>query len=132
MSGLLRHPDSIRYNDARYGLWSIPHSSPVGCAGAHRDRDAHTGQTVADLRGQGSAPNVTVAFGVDAARLTALWVERVRNLAANTLVDAKAGRHGAGQLCPWSRVTPTDTLNVCRRYSPSSDAADDGSISGLR
>jgi hypothetical protein len=25
-------------------------------------------------------PNVTVAFGVDAARLTQLWVERVGNL----------------------------------------------------
>jgi inosine-uridine nucleoside N-ribohydrolase len=39
------------------------------------------GQTVADLRGQGSAPpNVTVALGVDAARLTHLWVERVGEL----------------------------------------------------
>jgi pyrimidine-specific ribonucleoside hydrolase len=39
------------------------------------------GQTVADLEGQtGERPNVTVAFGVDASRLTHLWVERVKTL----------------------------------------------------
>jgi inosine-uridine nucleoside N-ribohydrolase len=39
------------------------------------------GQTVADLHGQGNAPpNVTVAFGVNAARLTHLWVKRIGNL----------------------------------------------------
>jgi inosine-uridine nucleoside N-ribohydrolase len=39
------------------------------------------GQTVADLRVQGNtSPNVSVAFGVDATRLTHLWGERVGNL----------------------------------------------------
>jgi inosine-uridine nucleoside N-ribohydrolase len=42
----------------------------------------HTrGQTVADLRMQGDTPpNATVAVGVDAERLTELWVERVESL----------------------------------------------------
>jgi inosine-uridine nucleoside N-ribohydrolase len=82
--GLLRHPDSIRYND-------VPAMAYVVDPSLFTCRDVHVrietqgqltrGQTVADLRGQGSAPpNVTVAFGVDAARLTALWVERVGNL----------------------------------------------------
>lgn len=82
--GLLRHPDSIRYND-------VPAMAYVVDPSLFTCRDVHVrietqgqltrGQTVADLRGQGSPPpNVTVAFGVDAARLTALWVERVGNL----------------------------------------------------
>jgi inosine-uridine nucleoside N-ribohydrolase len=82
--GLLHHPDSIRYND-------VPAMAYVVDPSLFTCRDVHVrietqgqltrGQTVADLRGQGSAPpNVTVAFGVDAARLTALWVERVGNL----------------------------------------------------
>ena len=82
--GLLRHPDSIRYND-------VPAMAYVIDPSLFTCRDVHVrietqgqltrGQTVADLRGQGSAPpNVTVAFGVDAARLTHLWVERVGEL----------------------------------------------------
>jgi inosine-uridine nucleoside N-ribohydrolase len=82
--GLLRHPDGIRYND-------VPAMAYVVDPLLFTCRDVHVrigtqgqltrGQTVADLRGQGSSPpNVTVAFGVDAARLTALWVERVGNL----------------------------------------------------
>jgi inosine-uridine nucleoside N-ribohydrolase len=82
--GLLRHPDSIRYND-------VPAMAYVIDPSLFTCRDVHVcietqgrltrGQTVADLRGQGSAPpNVTVALGVDAARLTHLWVERVGEL----------------------------------------------------
>jgi inosine-uridine nucleoside N-ribohydrolase len=82
--GLLRHPDSIRYND-------VPAMAYVLDPSLFTCRDVHVcietqgqltrGQTVADLRRQGSAPpNVTVAFGVDAARLTHLWVERVGTL----------------------------------------------------
>jgi inosine-uridine nucleoside N-ribohydrolase len=82
--GLLRHPDSIRYNDVP-ALAYVIDSSLFTCRDVHvcieTQGQLTRGQTVADLRGQGSAPpNVTVAFGVDAARLTHLWVERVGNL----------------------------------------------------
>ena len=81
---LLRHPDSIRYNDVPAMAYVID-PSLFSCRDVQVRIETQgqltRGQTVADLRGQGSAPpNVTVAFGVDATRLTALWVERVRNL----------------------------------------------------
>jgi inosine-uridine nucleoside N-ribohydrolase len=82
--GLLRHADSVRYNDVPAMAYVID-PSLFTCQDVHvriETQGQHTrGQTVADLRGQGGAPpNVTVAFAVDAARLTQLWVERVGNL----------------------------------------------------
>jgi inosine-uridine nucleoside N-ribohydrolase len=82
--GLLRHPDSIRYNDVPAMAYVID-PSLFTCQDAHVRVETQgqltRGQTVADLRAQGSAPpNVTVAFGVDAARLTHMWAERVGNL----------------------------------------------------
>jgi inosine-uridine nucleoside N-ribohydrolase len=82
--GLLRHPDHIRYNDVPAMAYVID-PSLFSCQEVHVRIETHgqltRGQTVADLRGQGNAPpNVTVAFGVDATRLTDLWVERVENL----------------------------------------------------
>jgi len=82
--GLLRHPDSIRYNDVPAMAYVID-ASLFTCQEVHVRIETQgqltRGQTVADLRGQRTAPpNVTVAFGVDAARLTHLWVERVGNL----------------------------------------------------
>jgi inosine-uridine nucleoside N-ribohydrolase len=82
--GLLRHADGVRYND-------VPAMAYVIDPSLFTCRDVHVrvetqgqltrGQTVADLRDQGRAPpNVTVALGVDAARLTHLWVECVGNL----------------------------------------------------
>ncbi|HSF31702.1 MAG TPA: nucleoside hydrolase [Candidatus Tectomicrobia bacterium] len=82
--GLLRQPDSIRYNDVPAMAYVID-ASLFACRDVYVriETQGHLtrGQTVADLRGQGSAPpNVTVAFGVDAPRLTHLWVERVSHL----------------------------------------------------
>jgi inosine-uridine nucleoside N-ribohydrolase len=82
--GLLRDPDSIRYNDVPAVAYVID-PSLFTCQNAYMRIETQglrtRGQTVADLRVQGSAsPNVTVAFGVDAVRLTHLWVERVGNL----------------------------------------------------
>ncbi len=82
--GLLRDPDSIRYNDVP-ALAYVIDPSLFTCRNVHVRIETQgqltRGQTVADLRGQGSPPpNVSVAFGVDAARLTQLWVERVGNL----------------------------------------------------
>jgi inosine-uridine nucleoside N-ribohydrolase len=82
--GLLRHPDNIRYNDVPAMAYVID-PSLFTCQDVHVRIETQgqltRGQTVADLHGQGSTPpNVTVAFGVDAARLTQLWAERVGNL----------------------------------------------------
>jgi pyrimidine-specific ribonucleoside hydrolase len=82
--GLLRHADSIRYNDVPAMAYVID-PALFTCQDVYVRIETQgqltRGQTVADLRGQGSAPpNVTVAFAVDAARLTQLWVERVGNL----------------------------------------------------
>jgi pyrimidine-specific ribonucleoside hydrolase len=81
---LLRHADSIRYNDVPAMAYAID-PSLFTCRDVHvrieTQGELTRGQTVADLRGQGGEPpNVTVAFAVDAARLTQLWVERVSNL----------------------------------------------------
>ena len=80
----MRHPDSIRYNDVPAVAYVIDHSL-FTCQQVYvcieTQGQLTRGQTVADLYGQSSAPpNVTVAFGVDAERLTHLWVERVGNL----------------------------------------------------
>jgi inosine-uridine nucleoside N-ribohydrolase len=82
--GLLRHPDSIRYNDVPAMAYAID-PSLFTCRDVHvrieTQGQVTRGQTVADLRGRDSTPpNVSAAFGVDAARLTDLWVERVGNL----------------------------------------------------
>jgi inosine-uridine nucleoside N-ribohydrolase len=81
--GLLRHPDSIRYNDVPAVAYVLD-PSLFTCQNAYVRIETQgqltRGQTVADLRGQDAPPNVTVAFGVDAVRLTHLWVERVGNL----------------------------------------------------
>jgi pyrimidine-specific ribonucleoside hydrolase len=82
--GLLRDPDSIRYNDVPAVAYAID-PSLFTCQDVYVRIETQgqltRGQTIADLRGQGGAPpNVRVAFGVDAARLTHLWVERVSNL----------------------------------------------------
>ena len=82
--GLLRDPDRVRYNDVPAMAYVID-PSLFTCQKAYVSIETQgqltRGQTVADLRGQGSPPpNVTVAFGVDAVRLTHLWVERVANL----------------------------------------------------
>jgi inosine-uridine nucleoside N-ribohydrolase len=82
--GLLRHPDSIRYNDVPAIAYAID-PSLFTCQDVHVRIETQgqltRGQTIADLRGQGGElPNVTVAFAVDAARLTQLWVERVESL----------------------------------------------------
>jgi inosine-uridine nucleoside N-ribohydrolase len=81
--GLLRHPHGIRYNDVPAVAYVID-PSLFTCQDVHVHIETQgqftRGQTVADRRGQGSAsPNVTVAFGVDAVRLTDLWVDRVGN-----------------------------------------------------
>jgi inosine-uridine nucleoside N-ribohydrolase len=81
---LLRHSDSIRYNDVP-ALAYVIDPSLFTCQDMHvcieTQGQLTRGQTVADLHGQGIAPpNVTVAFGVDATRLTDLWAERVGNL----------------------------------------------------
>ena len=82
--GLLRHPESIRYNDVAAMAYAID-TSLFTCQDVYiriETQGQYTrGQTVADLEGQtGESPNATVAFGVDAARLTRLWVERVQML----------------------------------------------------
>jgi inosine-uridine nucleoside N-ribohydrolase len=82
--GLLHHPDSIRYNDVPAVAYVID-PSLFTCQNVYVRIETQgqltRGQTVADLRGQDSAPpNVSVAFGVDAERLTQLWLERVANL----------------------------------------------------
>jgi len=82
--GLLRHPDSIRYNDVPAVAYVID-PSLFTCQNLYVRIETQgqltRGQTVADLHGQsGMPPNVTVAFGVDAARLTHLWVERLGHL----------------------------------------------------
>jgi inosine-uridine nucleoside N-ribohydrolase len=82
--GLLRHPNSVRYNDVAAVAYVID-PSLFTCQPAYVRIETQgqltRGQTVADVRGSGSpAPNVTVAFGVNAACLTNLWVERVGNL----------------------------------------------------
>lgn len=82
--GLLRHPDSVRYNDVPAVAYAID-PSLFTCREVHVRIETQgqltRGQTVADLRGQGTAPpNVTAAFGVDASRLIDLWVERVGNV----------------------------------------------------
>jgi inosine-uridine nucleoside N-ribohydrolase len=82
--GLLRHPDSIRYNDVPAIAYAID-PSLFTCQETYVRIETQglltRGQTVADLRNQDSAaPNVTVAFGVDAERLTRLWAERVAGL----------------------------------------------------
>jgi len=81
---LLRDPDSVRYNDVPAIAYVID-PSLFTCQKAYVSIETQgqltRGQTVADRRGQSSPPpNVTVAFGVDAVRLTHLWVERVANL----------------------------------------------------
>jgi inosine-uridine nucleoside N-ribohydrolase len=82
--GLLRHPESVRYNDVPAVAYVIDPSlftCQQGYVRIETQGQLTRGQTVADLQGQsGMPPNVTVALGVDAARLTHLWVERVRNL----------------------------------------------------
>jgi inosine-uridine nucleoside N-ribohydrolase len=82
--GLLRHPDSVRYNDVPAVAYVID-PSLFTCQEVYVRIETQgqltRGQTVADLLGQGNAPpNVTVAFAVDTARLTQLWVECVSNL----------------------------------------------------
>jgi inosine-uridine nucleoside N-ribohydrolase len=82
--GLLRHPDSIRYNDVPAIAYAVD-PSLFTCQDVHVRIETQgqltRGQTIADLRGQGGElPNVTVAFAVDATRLTQLWVERVESL----------------------------------------------------
>jgi inosine-uridine nucleoside N-ribohydrolase len=82
--GLLRHPDSIRYNDMPAVAYVID-PSLFTCQQVYVRIETQgqltRGQTVADLYGQSSVlPNVTVAFEVDAERLTHLWVERVGSL----------------------------------------------------
>jgi inosine-uridine nucleoside N-ribohydrolase len=81
---LLHYPDSVRYNDVPAIAYVID-PSLFTCQEVYVRIETQgqltRGQTVADLLGQGNAPpNVTVAFAVDAARLTQLWVECVGNL----------------------------------------------------
>ncbi len=79
--GRLRNPDGAQFNDVPAMAYAI---DPT----LFRMRDAFVrvehrseltaGQTVADLEGAtGSPPNASVALGVDADRLTGLWVERL-------------------------------------------------------
>ena len=82
--GLLRHPAGVRYNDVPAMAYAID-ASLFTCQDVYiriETQGQYTrGQTVADLEGQtGEKPNATVAFGVDASRLTRLWVERVKTL----------------------------------------------------
>ena len=82
--GLLRHLEGIRYNDVPVMAYAIDASlftSQDVYIRIETQGQYTRGQTVADLEGQtGERPNVTVAFGVDASRLTHLWVERVKTL----------------------------------------------------
>jgi inosine-uridine nucleoside N-ribohydrolase len=82
--GLLHHPEGVRYNDVPAMAYAID-ASLFTCQDVYIriETQGHytRGQTVADLTGQtGERPNATVAFGVDAARLTRLWVERIKLL----------------------------------------------------
>jgi inosine-uridine nucleoside N-ribohydrolase len=82
--GLLHHPGGVRYNDVPAVAYVVD-SSLFTCRELHvriETSGRYTrGQTVADLHGQsGLPPNVSVALGVDAARLTHLWGERVGHL----------------------------------------------------
>jgi inosine-uridine nucleoside N-ribohydrolase len=79
--GLLHHPDGVRYNDMPAVAYILD-PSLFTCQNVYVRIETQgqltRGQTVADLHGQsGMPPNVTVAFGVDTARLTHLWVERL-------------------------------------------------------
>ena len=81
--GLLHHPEGVRYNDVPAIAYVID-PSLFTCRALYvqiETQGRHTrGQTVADLHGQsGAPPNATVALSVNAASLTDLWVERVRN-----------------------------------------------------
>ena len=79
--GRLINPGGVRYNDVPAVSYVIDPTLfeckdlPVRI----ETQGAHTrGQTVANQRNDaGEEPNARVAFGVDAARLTQLWVERV-------------------------------------------------------
>ena len=79
--GRLHNPGGVRYNDVPAVSYAIDPTLfeckdlPVKI----ETQGAHTrGQTVANQRDDpGEEPNARVAFGVDAARLTQLWVERV-------------------------------------------------------
>lgn len=81
---LLLDPDGVRYNDVAAMAYAIE-PSLFECRYLHvciETQGALTrGQTVADQEGHyGMAPNVKVAFGVDAVRIGDLWAERVSGL----------------------------------------------------
>ena len=79
--GRLHNPGGVRYNDVPAVSYAIAPSLfeckdlPVQI----ETQGVHTrGQTVANQRDDAEEePNVSVAFGVEAARLTQLWVDRV-------------------------------------------------------
>ena len=81
--GRLRNPDGAQFNDVPAMAYAIdPTLFTVTDAYVRVEHHSSLtrGQTVADLTGlTAMPPNAAVAVGVDAARLTGLWVERLSN-----------------------------------------------------
>ena len=84
--GSLRNPGGVRYNDVPAVSYAIDPTLfeckdlqvRIETQGAHtRGQTVTDLRTVADTRIEQEEPNARVAFGVDDARLTQLWVERV-------------------------------------------------------
>lgn len=79
--GRLRNPDGAQFNDVPAMAYAIDPTlfttSDAYVRVEYRSR-LTAGQTVADMDGlTGNPPNASVALGVDADRLTSLWVERL-------------------------------------------------------
>ena len=79
--GRLRDPDGAQFNDVPAMAYAIdPTLFTMRDAFVRVEcrSELTNGQTVADLEGvTGNPPNASVALGVDAGRLTELWVERL-------------------------------------------------------
>lgn len=85
--GLLADPNGVRYNDlpaAAYAIDPTLFSTQEFYVSIETHSPMTRGQTVADRRNiSGRSPNVKVCMEVDAARLTALFTQRVASRPAN-------------------------------------------------
>lgn len=79
--GRLRNPDGAQFNDVpamAYAIAPTLFTMRDAYVRIEHRSELTAGQTVADLEGvTGNPPNASVALGVDADRLTELWVERL-------------------------------------------------------
>ena len=79
--GRLRHPDGAQFNDVpamAYAIDPTLFTTKEAYVRVEYRSDLTAGQTVADLDGLLDMPsNASVALGVDADRLTQLWVDRL-------------------------------------------------------